>query len=384
MKKEIIILGDIEMGGGTLTDDFISDATLSTLIHNLSKRNHPIDLLLNGDTFDFLKCPYIEKGIRTYPRHITPEISLSKLGLMHKAHEKVFKALLVFAQKKQHCIYFIIGNHDHDLFHKQVQERIKELLKGKNNIFFRLSYKEAQVYVEHGHQFDFLNKIDPKRLFIDYKGKPILNITWVSLGVISKFMDLKETYPFLERIRPRPELFNHCRATVKRISWRSAEYFLKSVFYYPIRYFGDPTYTFPTGLFKEFYRRLKNVHWDVDDIIPTFKRKRKRVGNFKLYVLGHVHESYVEKKGDWTMIHPDTWRDEYTLDGKTKKLIPKEKKYVDVKVDENDNISWEIIEVPIKRKILNMDDVKKDELKYIQLAAQEEGYKLPDHCEIYQ
>ncbi len=59
MERETIILGDIEMGGGTLTDDFISDKALSHLIRTLSQRAHRVDLVLNGDTFDFLKCPSI-------------------------------------------------------------------------------------------------------------------------------------------------------------------------------------------------------------------------------------------------------------------------------------------------------------------------------------
>ena len=53
MKKEIIILGDIEMGGGTLTDDFISDKTLAKLIYSLCNKNVPVDLVLNGDIFAF-------------------------------------------------------------------------------------------------------------------------------------------------------------------------------------------------------------------------------------------------------------------------------------------------------------------------------------------
>jgi|GEM_PF-4842695 len=71
LHKEIIVLGDIEMGGGTLTDDFISDAPLSELILELCQRPHPVDLILNGDTFDFLKCPYQKYGRLVYTRHIT-------------------------------------------------------------------------------------------------------------------------------------------------------------------------------------------------------------------------------------------------------------------------------------------------------------------------
>ena len=115
LEKEIIIIGDIEMGCGNLTDDFISDKALSELIKELSKRKHPVDLIFNGDTFDFLKCPYFDKNRLTYPRHVTEKISLSKLNLIYHAHSKVFEALENFINNKKHQIYFIFGNHDFDL-----------------------------------------------------------------------------------------------------------------------------------------------------------------------------------------------------------------------------------------------------------------------------
>ena len=96
----------------------------------------------------------------------------------------------------------------------------------------------------------------------------------------------------------------------------------------------------------------------------------------KLYVLGHIHERYLEEKEGWAIIHPDTWRDEYILDKKTKLLLPKKKNYLHIIVDDNDNLRWKMVEVKSRRKGFNLHDVVKDELKYIQQAAKEEGYTL--------
>ena len=150
LNKEIIVLGDIEMGAGNLTDDFISDNALSELIRELSQRSHPVDLVLNGDTFDFLKCPYLLHNKLTYPRHITQEISLAKLNLIHRAHQKVFKALKKFTDKKQHQLFFTIGNHDFDLLYKEVQKEIKKLLGNNQNIYFCTKYQYSGVYIGHG------------------------------------------------------------------------------------------------------------------------------------------------------------------------------------------------------------------------------------------
>src|SRR3989344_6502787 len=231
MKKEIVILGDIEMGGGTFTDDFISDKALSELIYSLCNKSAPVDLVLNGDTFDFLKCPYIVNNVASYPRHITSDVSLAKFRLIYNAHTSVFEALKQFAQEKKNKIFFIVGNHDADLVHPEVQESIKVVLESSENIIFSFYYNEHSVHIEHGHQYDYLNKVNEKHLFLDYRGAKILNIPWVSLGLISKFMTLKEQYPMLERITPRPAVFSHHKSVEKIITRKGLGYLLKCLAY---------------------------------------------------------------------------------------------------------------------------------------------------------
>ncbi|MBI4152472.1 metallophosphoesterase [Candidatus Woesearchaeota archaeon] len=377
MQKEIIIIGDIELGGGTLTDDFISDKTLAQLIRTLARRKHPVDLVLNGDTFDFLKCPFISGNTRSYPRHITKEISLAKLELIHTAHELVFQALKEFVKKKENRLHFVIGNHDHDLFFSAVQQKIREYLGRKKNISFRLQYQYKEVYAEHGQQYDFLNKIKPKQPFHLYGGKQILNIPWLSFGLISNFMVLKEEHPFLERINPLPQVFSHHQAIVKKLSWQSMKYLLLSVLYFPIRHYYDPTYNFPKELLREVYRRIKKVHWEIDTIVEKFKWKRRRLIRKKqVLVLGHIHERYVEEKDGRVIIHPSTWRDEYLLDDKTRLLRPNPKRYVRVEMADDDSLCWELVEVPPRAGTFHFDDVVKDEVGFIRKAAEQEGFTV--------
>jgi hypothetical protein len=190
-------------------------------------------------------------------------------------------------------------------------------------------------------------------------------------------MDLKEQYPFLERVKPYPLIFSHHQAVAKEFSWRTAEYFLKGVIYYPLRYFYDPTYTFPRHLFQEFYRRWKNSHWDVDEIVDTFKRRnRRRLHKHDVYVLGHIHERYIEEKEGRVIIHPDTWRDEYILDKRTKRLTRKIKSYVLVQVFKNSEISWKIIDVPPTQTQLNFNDVITNQQAALRRAAKEERFAL--------
>lgn len=375
LKKEVIVLGDIEMGGGTLTDDFISDLSLSELIRELKDRPHPVDLILNGDTFDFLKCPYLKNGKLFYTRHVTAKVSLSKLELIHRAHPSVFESLTSFLRNTPHHLYFTFGNHDPDLVYPEVQHKIKEILQSEK-VHFALKYHQQGVYVEHGMQYDALNKISFRRKYLLHNGETILNQPWVSLGIISKFLRLKEDHPFLERIHTHKVLFNHHHQILKKITFKATNYFLKSLVYYPLRHFSDPTYSWPRGMWREFYRRVKKFHWDVDKVIRVFKRnKRKTLLQNKIYVLGHVHETYIENKRGIVLIHPDTWRDEYDMEP-SGKLMARGKNYVQILVTDVGH-DFQLIAYPIKRTVLDFDKVAKNEHKYLQQVAEEESYLSP-------
>ncbi len=374
-KKEIIVLGDIEIGAGTLTDDFISDKALSELILKLSNKKHSVDLILNGDTFDFLKCPLIVNQTTTYPRHITPEISVAKLELMYKAHRKVFDALDVFTRKSKNNLYFIVGNHDYDLVYKQVRKKIREYLGNKKNIYFKFYYEKYQVYVEHGHQYDILNKINYELMFIKYKGKTILNMPWLAFGLVGKYMHIKEQYPLMERIFPRPRLFSLNRNIAKMLTRYSLKYLFLSVFYYPIRYFFDPTYGFPKGLLSNLFRKIKTFKWVPDDVAELFQAdKIYKFKKNKIFVLSHNHRYKIKQRKRYTLIQLDCWRDEYFITSKGR-LIPKEKYYAQIFVNGKD-LDWKVLQYPIKRSSFKFKSVAKNEIKYINKAAKEECYKF--------
>ena len=380
--KQIIVIGDIEMGAGNLTDDFIADKNLSTFIRSLAARKHPIDLILNGDTFDFLKCPYHDpqENKLVYPRHITAAVSLGKLKLIYEAHKRVFSALSTFVSSSNHHLYFIIGNHDHDLFFPEVKETLKRLLdskKGYDNLHFPgLSYHQNKVWVEHGQQYDFLCQVNFRSLFVNYKGEDLLNFPWMAFGLISQFMDMKEEHPFLERIFPRQLMFSLHRMVLHKVSLRSVGYFLKSVLYFPFRYYSDPTYSFPSWLFGEFYRRIVHHHWEIDEIMEVFKKKKAPQTKAKIFVLGHIHRKHIDERKDQVIIHPGSWRDEYILNANQRTLVPKKKYYVEILVNKNEELSYEVKEYPIERSVFLFDEVRKNELAYIHLAAKEEGFTL--------
>ena len=58
-------------------------------------------------------------------------------------------------------------------------------------------------------------------------------------------------------------------------------------------------------------------------------------------------------------------------------LKPRLKHYVDIKISDK-GLRYETKEYPIKRSIFSFDEVIKDERKYLEVAAQEEGYSFPE------
>ncbi|MDP3640138.1 MAG: metallophosphoesterase [Nanoarchaeota archaeon] len=377
--KKLIILGDIEMGAGTLTDDFISDTALSALIRSLAEKPLPVDLVLNGDTFDFLKCPVFRDGKTTYPRHITPDISIEKLHLIKKAHAPVFNALRFFVQQPQKTLYVIIGNHDYELVYPEVQQELNIILKAPEPLQFSWVYKKHQVYIEHGQQYDLPNRLNLQRLFVRYHGKNILNPPW-TFGLLHRFMNIKEEHPFLERIFPKVTLFQYHRPAAKKISRAALKFVLSSIFYYPFRALTDPTYSISQKITREMLHKLrqsKEQHFDMNDIIHLFKRKKRHlVRRYKLLILGHVHTTYIEERKHSVIIHPGSWRDEYRLDAGTGMLTPRTKNYVRIQVA-GERLHWELVPMQIQRSTILFKDVVKDEKAAVCKAAAEENFSRP-------
>ena len=382
-QKTIIVISDIEMGAGNLTDDFISDKALSEVINSLSRRTEPVDLVLNGDTFNLLMCPVLKKGELVFPRYFKEENTLEKLKLIVGAHGKVFEALKYFLKNKNNKIFFIIGNHDHELFFPRLETELKTLLGHGDRIFFPgLSYQDHDVYIEHGQQYDALHHIDPGDVFQEYRGEKLLKLPVFSAMVINVLMDGKHEYPFFERISPRPlKQYPHL---LRYALWLTFSYYLKSLLYYPLRYYGDPTYVSPKGVLKDLIRRIRDEKgeiseiWNVGAISGAYISNRKKVKNPwpKLSVLGHSHEKIIKDHEHHPVAHPGTWRDEYTLNQKNGVLTPISKGFLEISIENDRPARYQIIDCPPERSRWLLEDVKKDEIGYIRRAAAEEGFTI--------
>ena len=125
---------------------------------SLFDHGESVELIINGDTFDFLTTtPYDTNGMTR------PEVALQKLNKIIAAHESFFVTLRSFIEAPAHSITFLAGNHDIELCFVEVRERICTAIVGATSdvrIHFcptRFYRPLPDVYIEHGNHYDFWN-----------------------------------------------------------------------------------------------------------------------------------------------------------------------------------------------------------------------------------
>jgi len=173
---------------------FIDNDFADFLRHLDSNIPGEIELVLNGDTFDFdtvLALPDKEVGWLAEHRGLGSEewMSLFKMDVIIDDHPTWFDAVKNFIANGNKIV-FIVGNHDVELYWPSVQKRIHVAL-GSNvpsarfcNWFY---ISEEDSYISHGHQYDpscvVKDTINP---LIQVNGQPYIRIPFGNLA--ARFM----------------------------------------------------------------------------------------------------------------------------------------------------------------------------------------------------
>ena len=146
---------------------FFDDLFVDWLNYQMEDTDRPIELVLNGDIFDFDSVTaYPEKPayqISQFEKSRTMfsqmEKSVFKMGVIIKDHHSWFEALRDFVSKGNKVV-FVIGNHDLELHYNEVQTAILEAIciekSCKENVrfceWFYISNEDT--HIEHGNQYD--------------------------------------------------------------------------------------------------------------------------------------------------------------------------------------------------------------------------------------
>lgn len=219
MPKIKLVISDLHLadshsifeGFGDLQQSALEGLLSAASTNGFTDNPDDVELIINGDCFEFLFMEPHEKLDITYPA-----TALSKLERVIDGHRPFFDALQHFISQAGRHVTFIIGNHDVELAFKDVQERISEVIcnesKLKERVNFCHSYfyrPSSDVHIEHGNQHDFWNRITD---LWDDKGEPLtLNPNTIILPLGTQYIQraaypINVQYPYFDHFEPAMNL----------------------------------------------------------------------------------------------------------------------------------------------------------------------------------
>jgi UDP-2,3-diacylglucosamine pyrophosphatase LpxH len=200
-----LIVSDLHMSGGDRLDDFVADAELAAFVYTYAMRAEPTELILAGDTFEFLQVRLPGLGDFEW----SGAAAERRLRAILTAHAKAIAALRVFVAQPGNQLTLLIGNHDFELHYATAKTLLYEALglgAGDTRLRFGISYEGGGIYLEHGNQFDDWNR------FVHFEGisEPfeIVRGTRVVKDVINPLEDDPlEVAPLIDNVKPTSAFF---------------------------------------------------------------------------------------------------------------------------------------------------------------------------------
>ncbi len=342
-ERTLLILSDIEIGAGGVTDDFPEghDAWLAELIERRAAARGAVDLVLNGDTFDFLKTPV--DG--AWPRHVDAALALAKLEAVAAAHPGFFEALRRFlAGGADRRVVFVVGNHDAELVLPELRAAIRARLGGDERVVFAgFAWRQGDVHVEHGQQSDVMFAVDPARPLARYEGRPIVALPWGSVALLEVAMPMQPLLYHFDRLRPRERIFELMPETRELLVGAFWRYWTRDYLADLVRR-RDPLKRLTWTMFKEIVHRLGSADPDVR-VADRWRDALQRSQEVRLVVLGHEHRPSWWTWGDRKILRSGCLRAEFALrdDGSS---VPLPKQWVEAHLVDGRVVSSQILEAP--------------------------------------
>lgn len=218
---QLYVISDLHLGGAPGHQIFGSTRELKWLIVELAKQDPTLRLALviNGDFVDFLAEPEA--------RHFDPHHAVDKLdriATQDPAFEPVFAALRQFLRTPNRHLIINLGNHDIELALPWVRRRLLSLLLDArppqpagdarrlhlvtDGTGVLCEVGGRSVLCVHGNEVDRWNPVDFERLREIARdlqlGRPV--VPWIpnagSRMVVDLMNDVKQTYPFVDLLKP--------------------------------------------------------------------------------------------------------------------------------------------------------------------------------------
>ena len=224
-QKVHIVLSDTHMGAGFLAEgnvleDFSADSEWETLIRALTaesqKTGIDMDLIINGDWFDYLQVPALPEfdPQKIYPSELyvirSEAAALQQTDLIYNGHRPVFDSVRDFlnAGTPRRTLTILFGNHDPELIFPGVQEQIRGYLDAAGEKaglvhFADRTYFEDGVYVEHGNAYlDAFNRFADPEFPVDPLNPALIEHPIGSLVVSYLYNDIERERFWIDAVLP--------------------------------------------------------------------------------------------------------------------------------------------------------------------------------------
>ena len=217
-----VVISDLHVGDPDIDpefkkkglDDFDRDDDFARLLNEVIPRRAgwPATLIINGDFIDFVQVlPELGRHSAGDRYGVTQNHSKLKLERVIKGHPKVFEALGTFLAKGGQVLV-LPGNHDIDLHWDGLFEDFRKAVGGAGEPKLRFiksgAIDEQRIYIEHGNQYSYDNWfeywLDPIRDAPDERKR--LERPWGTLFLDIVYNDVKDLYPFSNKVYPHAEL----------------------------------------------------------------------------------------------------------------------------------------------------------------------------------
>lgn len=320
-----IVVSDLHIGTGlrrgevNLYEDFHDDARFADLLDFYSTGEYgdlPVELILNGDVFDLLKVDVDGK----FTEEISEAMSVDKLRRCLEGHPVFVSALRRFLDRPEKTITYLPGNHDIDLHFPRVRElfiqTVAPTLEQQKKIKVVTDsdsyYLPDGIQIQHGHQFEAMNRFDLKHFTLPRgEDPPVINLPWGSIFVLRVLNPLKAQRPHVDRVYPFKlmvllGLVLDLRFTLK-LFFRVTLHFLRTRFIDAKRRRAG-FFTTLKILREEFAR--------MDTLEHAAKKLLRRSGRaISTVICGHTHGAKIRRYGSGKLyINTGTWMKMVRLD----------------------------------------------------------------------
>jgi UDP-2,3-diacylglucosamine pyrophosphatase LpxH len=210
-----LVISDLHLADGHAVLDGFGEYQQSALagllnaasMHGPLSQAGDVELIINGDCFDFLTVPPYDTGGTS-----DADLAVEKLAKIISAHRPFFQALCTFIAQPGRRVTFITGNHDIDLCFAQIRAGIYDAIgieQGAETVQFcptRFYRPLPDVYIEHGNAYDFWNR-DISELW-DAQGQPLTHEPHsITLPSGSHYLQhaalpINLAYPYIDHFEP--------------------------------------------------------------------------------------------------------------------------------------------------------------------------------------